>query len=1100
MRSPQYPSDESGRLAALHRFEVLDTPSESEFDDIALLASNICDTPISLISLLDSSRQWFKSRVGLEATETPRDISFCGHAIHEDHIFEVPDARQDPRFADNPLVTGDPNIRFYAGSPLITSDGFRLGTLCVIDRIPRNLTERQRSMLEALGRQVVRLFEARAMARELAEKSRFQAAVLDSPDLAMISTTPEGHITGFNHAAEVMLGYRPEEMIGRQRLRDCYAPDDVAAIAPNSARSILAATGDGKIAGAGEWHYQHRDGHLVPVKISITPIRDDRGTTLGYLSTARDTTARRRAENSHREALEFIQKIAERVPGMIYQFRQRADGTSCLPFASLGIERIYRTSPETVREDASAIFALVHPDDLNQVRASIAVSARDLTPWRHEYRIRFDDGTVHWLFGNALPQREACGAVLWHGFITDISEQKAAALALQHSRQFLGTLIDNLSVGIYTKRMQKDGGVFMMWNRAAEQMSGVRTAAVVGRTDREVFPDAMVQIHAEHDRQLLATKKPVTVPVYPVRHPDGTTRLLRMTSVPLLDAAGEVEYTMGIAEDITELLNKKKELRQRQAELEAVNDASPLGLYRTDPQGRCTYVNRTYEIIGGIAGQDALGSGWLQAVHPDDRAEVIRQWTEATRLRQRYDAVFRFMHADGHIVLVRSLACAVVVDDVVTGYVGTVDDITARRAASEAIAASEKRLRTITDNVPAMIGYIDAEERYRFCNTGYRTILNIDPQSMIGRTVRDVYGDTAYERMRSRLHLALSGERVSFERPLTGHGADRYLQCEYVPDKDADGKVLGFYALITDVTARRAAEADLADSEHRLRTITDNLPVAITYIDRALSFRFANATMHAWTDTRPETVVGEHLRDVLGPTLFAERLPYYEQALAGERVEFVKRADLFHQERVLQSTYIPDVASDGSIRGIFTLSSDITALKETEEELRRLARFDSLTGLPNRAHLYEALESAVERGKRQKSALGVLFLDIDHFKVINDTLGHRKGDLVLQEFASRLRKAVRTTDTVARLAGDEFVIVLESLNDCAEAELVAMKILKSVNRRWLLNGEAITVSTSVGIAFDQTHVYNCTDLVAHADAALYEAKAAGRNTHRIHSV
>lgn len=130
---------EQERLAALRRYEILDTPPELDFDDLTGLAARVCATPIALLTLIDEERQWVKARVGLEITETPRDIAFCSYAIQQAGLFVVPDALADPRFANNPLVTEDPRIRFYAGSPLITPDGQALGTLCVIDRVPRQL-------------------------------------------------------------------------------------------------------------------------------------------------------------------------------------------------------------------------------------------------------------------------------------------------------------------------------------------------------------------------------------------------------------------------------------------------------------------------------------------------------------------------------------------------------------------------------------------------------------------------------------------------------------------------------------------------------------------------------------------------------------------------------------------------------------------------------------------------------------------------------------------------------------------------------------------------------------------------------------------------
>ena len=178
----QTPHSEARRLKVLWQYEVLDTVPESVFDDLTELAARICEAPIALISLVDEDRQWFKSRVGLTLNETSRNASFCSFAIQQEGLFIVPDATKDRRFARNPLVVSDPKIRFYAGAPLITPDGHALGTLCVIDKVPRQLRPEQQQALSVLARHVMTQLELRRHARELAEARKQGATAKDELD------------------------------------------------------------------------------------------------------------------------------------------------------------------------------------------------------------------------------------------------------------------------------------------------------------------------------------------------------------------------------------------------------------------------------------------------------------------------------------------------------------------------------------------------------------------------------------------------------------------------------------------------------------------------------------------------------------------------------------------------------------------------------------------------------------------------------------------------------------------------------------------------------------------------------------------------------
>jgi len=171
MKAP-IPADDKKRLRVLWQYDLLDTMPEELFDDLTELAARICEAPIALITLVDEDRQWFKSKVGVTINETSRDISFCGHAICQSDLFIVPDATKDARFAHNPLVVSEPKIRFYAGMPLVTPDGHALGTLCVIDKVPRELRPDQKQALRVLARHVMTQLELRRRSHELAHARR----------------------------------------------------------------------------------------------------------------------------------------------------------------------------------------------------------------------------------------------------------------------------------------------------------------------------------------------------------------------------------------------------------------------------------------------------------------------------------------------------------------------------------------------------------------------------------------------------------------------------------------------------------------------------------------------------------------------------------------------------------------------------------------------------------------------------------------------------------------------------------------------------------------------------------------------------------------
>ncbi|MBU43254.1 MAG: hypothetical protein CMN76_08555 [Spirochaetaceae bacterium] len=325
MTQPPVPENESRRLAALYSYDILDTESEKAFDDLVRLASYICNTPISLVSLIDSGRQWFKARLGLETPETDRSIAFCAHAIHERDVFEIEDASMDPRFQYNPLVQEDPNIRFYAGAPLITPDGLALGTLCVIDRKAGQLSEEQKDLLQRLAGQVMNQMELRKRIKDekrirsaLNQSLGIQKAIFDSANMSIISTDLNGIVQTFNEGASRMLGYSESEIVGRTDPSLFHDSHEVVIRAIELGNELNRMINPGfeafvaKCQETGkpderEWTYIRKDGSRFPVMLSITPVfMEER--IVGYLGIGRDITERKRLQKERQAMSEEIMR------------------------------------------------------------------------------------------------------------------------------------------------------------------------------------------------------------------------------------------------------------------------------------------------------------------------------------------------------------------------------------------------------------------------------------------------------------------------------------------------------------------------------------------------------------------------------------------------------------------------------------------------------------------------------------------------------------------------------------------------------------------------------------------------------------------------
>jgi diguanylate cyclase (GGDEF)-like protein/PAS domain S-box-containing protein len=301
------------------------------------------------------------------------------------------------------------------------------------------------------------------------------------------------------------------------------------------------------------------------------------------------------------------------------------------------------------------------------------------------------------------------------------------------------------------------------------------------------------------------------------------------------------------------------------------------------------------------------------------------------------------------------------------------------------------------------------------------------------------------------------------------------------------------------MAAQAAAKQALAANEERLRTITDNLPVLVGYLDRDLRYRFANHAYQEWFGIKASELIGRSVRKVLGEENYAAALPDLQQALQGYSAVYEREHFSAGRRRHIEATYLPHYGAAQEVIGVYVLITDITEHKLAQERLQYLAHHDPLTGLLNRAAFGERLRLSLQRQMRSGKPCALMYLDIDKFKSINDTRGHGAGDCLLRGFAARLTGAVRQTDIVGRLGGDEFVVLAEDLAAEDDACLVAQKIVDAMRLPFDIGDQPLLATASIGVALGdcESAAGGGPALLELADRALYEAKAAGRNTFRM---
>lgn len=697
--------DETARLDALRALGVMDTAPEARFDRITALASDLFDAPIALVSLVDDHRQWFKSRVGLEACSTDRSLAFCAHALEmgPDAVMVVEDATLDPRFTTNPLVTQAPDIRFYMGATLTTADGFNLGTLCVIDTKPRPMpSAREQRRLRQLAQVVVDELVLGQMARQVEEKQtllRMAETMSGVGRWRLDIASGEVEWSDAVYAIHGVLREAFDPNLG-QALQ-FYAPEDREAVERHIAEAIASRTG---------FRFQLRlrrpDGEIRHVTSKAVCELGALGEPVALFGLFQDVTEHQTRLDRARKSEARYRLLADNAADVITLYDWEGGGL----YSSPALERLLGYAGAEAKGMSAADF--LHPDDQQPVRAAFSALAQGQAEATVQHRSRHKLGHYVWVETNLRSIQNGPGeptTVL--GVSRDIRERKAleaeALVAHDQAREQTqrALLAENIAGVGYWRVDLATNSLFL--SPKMYEIYGI------GGDQAPSAEDITAQIHPDERAGELAriahrlkTGEPEFDAVFRIIRRDGGVRHLRGSSIIEVDADGARRAVLGTVIDITDIIEARQAVADSEARYRRLAEQATDMIARTSLKGRIEFVTPSSNHILGYAPEGLIGQRSLDLTHPDDRGSVaaayralLDQGTDAPTPQVRY----RGLHADGRWIWLEGRP-RVVFDPqsgAPLGYQDVVRDISvsvaAEEAAEQARAAAEASADAKTD-------------------------------------------------------------------------------------------------------------------------------------------------------------------------------------------------------------------------------------------------------------------------------------------------------------------------------------------------------------------------------------------------------------------
>ena len=558
---------------------------------------------------------------------------------------------------------------------------------------------------------------------------------------------------------------------------------------------------------------------------------------------------------------------------------------------------------------------------------------------------------------------------------------------------------------------------------------------------------------------------------------------------------GQPVRLFGAFQDVTDRKTLEFQLSATSAELRDLYEHAPCGYQSLDADGRFVHANATALRWFGVSREELLGKkSILDFMTPESQTRFHQNFGRFKAEGRIEGLEFDLVSAQGDVRTVSVSATAVT--DAAGQFLMSrtvLFDITERKAAEK----SARELATIFDNTSDFVVQTDRRGTLSYMNPALRQAMGIQADASVTQLRYSSFNTPRTQRLHDEvIEPALSAGAPVWLGEATICLADRRevpVSKMVITHRDNAGHIDRLSIVLRDISSDMASRLQAARQTETLVSVTEAIPATVAVVSHDGIYRFVNGAFERWCGMPREDILGRPVAEVLGEQELARRMPWVQKAFAGEAVQFVLDYPARNGTTHLAIHYVPLRPGSGEVDGFVVVSNDITHQKQEELRLRQLSQRDPLTGLLNRAGFEVHLDRAFNNGSGESMAL--LYIDLDHFKPINDRHGHPAGDQILKLFAQRLVSLVRPSDAVARLGGDEFAIALSGVRERAHMRIVADKVLLAAQAPFHVGDLLLQINASVGIAFDAQPDAGWAHLIERADAHLLAAKAAGKGRH-----